>query len=103
MITAALLPAPILKMSASLLTKSFSCLYCGSSILRDESITNTTSRSLSHRTGSAVVGVVMIGVDVVVALVVFGVVFVVFAVVLLIAPGGSFREKNYIITLLYYS
>lgn len=45
----------------------------------------------------------MIGVDVVVALVVFGVVFVVFAVVLLIAPGGSFREKNYIITLLYYS
>lgn len=36
----------------------------------------------------------MIGVDVVVALVVFGVVFVVFAVVLLIAPRGSFREKK---------
>ena len=103
MITAALLPAPILKMSASLLTKSFSCLYCGSSILRDESITNTTSKSLSHRTGSAVVGVVMIGVDVVVALVVFGVVFAVSAVVLLVAPEGSFRKKNYIITLLYYS
>lgn len=45
----------------------------------------------------------MIGVDVVVALVVFGVVFVVFAVVLLVASEGSFRKKNYIITLLYYS
>lgn len=45
----------------------------------------------------------MIGVDVVVALVVFGVVFVVSAVVLLVTPEGSFRKKNYIITLLYYS
>lgn len=36
----------------------------------------------------------MIGVDVVVALVVFGVVFVVFAIVLLVAPEGSFRGKK---------
>ena len=60
MITAARLPAPTLNMVASLLTKSFSCLYCGALILRDESITNTTSKSSSHfRSGSVMVGVVI--------------------------------------------
>ena len=40
------------------MTKFFSCSYCGASILREESITNTISKSWSHF-GSGWPGVVL--------------------------------------------
>ena len=96
MITAARLPAPTLKMDASFLTKFFSCSYCGASILREESITNTISKSLSHF-GSGWLGVVedcVVIVEAVVLSASFGVVLVVVAAlgVVPMGPGGSFKQ-----------
>ena len=103
MITAARLPAPTLKMEASLLTKFFSFSYCGASILCEESITNTISKSWSHF-GSVSLGVVLTeegfvedcivgvgeGVSVVVSL---DVVLVVVGLgVVILAPGGSLKQ-----------
>lgn len=95
MITAARLPAPTLKMEASLLTKFFSCSYCGASILREESITNTMSKSWSHfESGSVAVVVLTEGVveDCVVGI--GGVVVVVasLGVVPMGPGGGSFKQ-----------
>ena len=62
MITAALLPAPMLNIVASFLTKSFSLAYCDILILREESMTNTTSKRMSHGgSGSGVVVILMLG------------------------------------------
>ena len=104
MITAARLPDPTLKMEASLLTKFFSCSYCGASILREESITNTISNSWSHF-GSGWLGVVLTeedavedwvdGIGEVVPVVVsLGVVLavVVSIGVVRMGPGGSFKQ-----------
>jgi len=105
MITAARLPVPTLKIVASLLTKFFSCSYCGASILREESITNTISKSLSHF-GSGSLGVVVLTNEVVIedrvvgiggAVVVAASVSVVLVViaslgVVPMGPGGSFKQ-----------
>ena len=77
-------------MVASLLTKFFSCSYCGALILREESITKTMSKSLSHFGSGSVVmeGVaegVVFGVVVVVIVVVVVVVVVVRGVVVAVA------------------
>lgn len=102
MITAARLPVPTLKIVASFLTKFFSCSYCGASILREESITNTISKSLSHF-GSGSLGVVVLTNEVVVVVGIGGAVVVaasVSVVLVVIAslgvvpmgPGGSFKQ-----------
>ena len=86
------------------MTKFFSCSYCGASILREESITNTISKSWSHF-GSGWLGVVLteegvekdcvVGVGEVCPMVVS--LRVVLAVVVsvgvvLMGPGGSFKQ-----------
>ena len=76
-------------MVASLLTKFFSCSYCGTLMLRDESITNTMSKSSSHfGSGSVVLVVVMArvveGCVVVICVVVIGAIVVAAAFVVII-------------------
>ena len=80
-------------MEASFLTKFFSCSYCGASILREESITNTISKSLSHF-GSGWLGVVVATEEIVVEDCVVGVGLVVVASfgVVPSGPGGSFKQ-----------
>ena len=62
MITDARLPFPTFTTLASILTNSFSLLYCGALMLCDESMTKITSKSLSQAGSTIVAVVVLLGV-----------------------------------------